>query len=49
MRLAAKRVLDDPGLIEQAVNNEIFRSEKNRKHLMDRHARRQARSHTQHD
>ncbi|QSE87915.1 CopG family transcriptional regulator (plasmid) [Rhodococcus pseudokoreensis] len=49
MRLAAKRVLDEPGLIEQAVNREIFRSEKNRKHLMARHGRRQARRHTLHD
>lgn len=43
MRLAAKRVLEEPGLIEQAVNREIFRSEKNQKHLLARHARRQAR------
>ncbi|MDI9940334.1 CopG family transcriptional regulator [Rhodococcus sp. IEGM 1351] len=46
MRLAAKRVLDDPGMIEQAVNREIFRSEKNKAHLMARHARRQARRDT---
>ncbi|MFZ2175734.1 MAG: CopG family transcriptional regulator [Rhodococcus sp. (in: high G+C Gram-positive bacteria)] len=43
MRLAAKRVLEDPGLIEQAVNDEIFRSEKHKKILMARHARRHAR------
>ncbi|WP_244461609.1 hypothetical protein [Rhodococcus sp. ZPP] len=49
MRLAARRVLDEPGLIEQAVNREIFRSEKNKAHLMARHARRQARRHTLHD
>jgi hypothetical protein len=49
MRLAAKRVLEEPGKIEQAVNNEVFRSEKNRKHLIARHARRQALRHTQPD
>jgi predicted transcriptional regulator len=49
MRLAARRVLEEPGKIEQVVNNEVFRSEKNRKHLMARHARRQARRHTQPD
>ncbi|MGH3803247.1 MAG: hypothetical protein ACRDTD_24570 [Pseudonocardiaceae bacterium] len=49
VRLAAKRVLDQPGLIEQAVNDEIIRSEKHRAHLMARHARRQARRHTQPD
>ncbi|WP_009475924.1 CopG family transcriptional regulator [Rhodococcus sp. JVH1] len=49
MRLAAKRVLDEPGKIDQAVNREIFRSEKNKAHLMARHARRQARRNTQHD
>jgi predicted transcriptional regulator len=49
MRLAAKRVLDDPGPIEQAVNQAIFRSEKNKTHLMARHARRQARRTTQYD
>ncbi|WP_043827551.1 CopG family transcriptional regulator [Rhodococcus opacus] len=45
MRLAAKRVLDEPGMIDQAVTREIFRSEKNKKHLLARHARR----HTQPD
>ncbi|MFZ2178210.1 MAG: hypothetical protein WAW17_30135 [Rhodococcus sp. (in: high G+C Gram-positive bacteria)] len=48
MRLAAKRELEDPGLIEQAVNDdEIFRSEKHKKILMARHARRQTHRHTQ--
>ena len=46
VRLAASRVLDQPGLIEQAVNREIIRSEKHKKHLLARHARRQARRHT---
>ncbi|MBO8150722.1 CopG family transcriptional regulator (plasmid) [Rhodococcus sp. ZPP] len=46
MRLAAQRVLEAPGMIEQAVNREIFRSEKNRAHLMARHVRRQARRRT---
>ncbi|MHA4854624.1 ribbon-helix-helix protein, CopG family [Rhodococcus sp. MSC1_016] len=49
MRLAAQRVLEAPGMIEQAVNHEIFRSEKNRAHLIARHARRQARRRTQPD
>ncbi|WP_442972120.1 CopG family transcriptional regulator [Rhodococcus sp. T7] len=49
MRLAAQRVLEAPGMIEQAVNREIFRGEKNRAHLMARHARRQARRRTQPD
>ena len=49
MRLAAQRVLEAPGMIEQAVNHEIFRSEKNRAPLMARHARRQARRRTQPD
>jgi hypothetical protein len=49
MRLAAQRVLEAPGMIEQAVNQEIFRSEKNRAHLMARHVRRQARRRTQPD
>ncbi|QHE73749.1 hypothetical protein GFS60_07413 (plasmid) [Rhodococcus sp. WAY2] len=43
MRLAAQRVLEAPGMIEHAVNREIFRSEKNKAHLLARHARRQAR------
>jgi hypothetical protein len=47
MRLAAQRVLEAPGMIEQAVNREIFRGEKNRAPLMARHARRQARRRTQ--
>ncbi|OUS97246.1 CopG family transcriptional regulator [Rhodococcus sp. NCIMB 12038] len=49
VRLAARRVLDQPGLIEQAVNNEIIRSEKHKAHLLARHARRQARRDTQPD
>ncbi|AWK76892.1 CopG family transcriptional regulator (plasmid) [Rhodococcus oxybenzonivorans] len=49
MRLAAQRVLEAPGMIEQAVNHEIFRSEKNRAHLMARHVRRRARRRTQPD
>ncbi|MDV7347834.1 hypothetical protein R4255_30870 [Rhodococcus oxybenzonivorans] len=49
MRLAAQRVLEAPGMIEHAVNREIFRSEKNRAHLLARHARRQARRRTQPD
>ena len=47
VRLAARRVLDQPGLIEHAVNDEIIRSDKHKAHLMARHARRQARRHTQ--
>ena len=46
MRLAAQRVLEAPGMIEHAVNREIFRGEKNRAPLMARHARRQARRRT---
>ncbi|MDF3311645.1 CopG family transcriptional regulator [Rhodococcus sp. T2V] len=46
VRLAARRVLDQPGLIEHAVNEEIIRSDKHKAHLMARHARRQARRHT---
>ncbi|MFZ2178393.1 MAG: CopG family transcriptional regulator, partial [Rhodococcus sp. (in: high G+C Gram-positive bacteria)] len=49
MRLAAKRLLDEPGIIDQAVTREIFRSEKNKRHLLARHARRQARRDTQPD
>ncbi|MFD9667177.1 ribbon-helix-helix protein, CopG family [Rhodococcus sp. NPDC059968] len=49
VRLAARRVLDQPGLIEHAVNDEIIRSEKHKAHLMARHARRQARRPTQPD
>jgi hypothetical protein len=46
MRLAAQRVLEAPGMIEHAVNREIFRSEANRAPLLARHARRQARRRT---
>lgn len=49
VRLAARRVLDQPGLIEHAVNDEIIRSDKHKAHLLARHARRQARRHTQPD
>lgn len=49
VRLAARRVLDQPGLIEHAVNDEIVRSEKHKAHLMARHARRQARRRTSPD
>ncbi|SEB29480.1 CopG family transcriptional regulator [Rhodococcus koreensis] len=49
VRLAARRVLDQPGLIEHAVNDEIIRSDKHKAHLLARHARRQARRHTQLD
>ncbi|MGV9861509.1 hypothetical protein [Rhodococcus koreensis] len=42
VRLAASRVLDQPGLIEQTVNDEIIRSEKHKTHLIARHARREA-------
>ncbi|AWK76214.1 CopG family transcriptional regulator (plasmid) [Rhodococcus oxybenzonivorans] len=49
MRLAAERVLEAPGMIEHAVNHEIFRSEKNRAYLLARHVRRQERRRTQPD
>lgn len=49
VRVAARRVLDQPSLIEQAVNDEIIRSEKHKAHLLARHARRQARRYTQPD
>ena len=45
MRPAAKRVFEDLGMIEKAVNREVFRSEENQAMLMTRHARR----HPQHD
>ncbi|WP_072691790.1 ribbon-helix-helix protein, CopG family [Rhodococcus marinonascens] len=49
MRLAVKRVLSDPGMLEEAVNREIFRSEKNKTQLLRRHARLQERRRTQLD